>query len=190
MDQARGRAPVSGEPLAADELERIREQVAEAVFAGPSGLRDALETDRGSYLRLVAAAAAAASEGDRLLHDSVGGARRAGHSWDAIGGVLGVSRQAAQQRFRAAAGEPAEEPNRRVLTGVHAFNEAQLLHAAGRAGEHLVALGPGYLIVEESDRTWEHRRVIAPTRAAQRRLEGDGWQYVAASFPFRYYKRP
>jgi len=33
------------------------------------------------------------------LHRRVGNARRGGHSWAAIGMMLGVSRQAAQQRF-------------------------------------------------------------------------------------------
>ncbi len=174
--------------LAPDELERIREQVGEAVFTGPDGLRESLETDAGSYLRLVAAAAAAQTEGDRLLRDSVAGARRAGHSWDAIGNVLGVSRQAAQQRFRSAPGaEP--DSSRRVVTGAHAFNELDVLAVEGRAGNHLVGFGLGYLVLEESDRRWEHRRLIAPTRAAQRRLEADGWEYVGTWFPFRYFKR-
>jgi hypothetical protein len=33
------------------------------------------------------------------LHRRVGSARRSGHSWAAIGYALGISRQAAQQRF-------------------------------------------------------------------------------------------
>ena len=74
------------------------------------------------------------AEGDRLLRESVAGARRAGHSWDSIGSVLGVSRQAVQQRFRV---EPGEEPdaNRRVRTGVHALNELDVLAVRGPCGQ-------------------------------------------------------
>jgi hypothetical protein len=170
--------------------ERIREQVAEAVFSGPDDLRAALESEPESYLRLVAAAHVAADEADRLLHESVIGARHAGHSWDAVGRVLGVSRQAAQQRFKTAAADAPQGPARRVLTGMTAFNEMAALEREGRRGYHLVDFGPFYLVVEASDRRWEHRRAIAPTRAAQRRLEGEGWRPVGSWFPFRYYARP
>jgi hypothetical protein len=168
--------------------ERIREHVAEAVFSGPDDLRAALESEPESYLRLVEAAHVAADEADRLLHESVTGARHAGHSWDAVGRVLGVSRQAAQQRFKTAAVE--EEPSRRVLTGMTAFNEMAALEREGRRGYHLVDFGPFYLVLEASERRWEHRRVIAPSRAAQRRLEEEGWEPVGTWFPFRYYARP
>jgi hypothetical protein len=172
------------------DAERIREQIAEAVFSGPDDLRGALETEPDSYLRLVAAADVAAREADRVLHESVTGARHAGHSWDAVGRVLGVSRQAAQQRFKTAAGQAPENPARKVLTGMTAFNEMDALAREGRGGYHLVDFGPFYLVVEASERQWEHRRTIAPTRAAQRRLEDDGWQPVGTWFPFRYYARP
>src|SRR3954466_16244744 len=157
--------------LQGDEVERIRDRVGEAVFTGPEGLRDALETDPASYLRLVAAAAAASDEGNRLLRESVAGARRAGHSWDAMGGVLGVSRQAAQQRFRHSAAAAGDDAGRRVLKGVHAFNELEVLAAEGREGNHLVDVGPLFIVVAASDHPWEHRRLIAPTRVAQRRME-------------------
>jgi hypothetical protein len=171
------------------DTERIREQIAEAVFTGPDDLRAALETEPESYLRLVAAAHVAADEADRLLHESVTGARHAGHSWDAVGRVLGVSRQAAQQRFKTAAGAQ-DGPTRRVLTGMTAFNEMAALEREGRRGYHLVDFGPFYLVVEASDRRWEHRRTIAPSRPAQRRLEEEGWEPVGTWFPFRYYARP
>ncbi|MFQ6226897.1 hypothetical protein [Nocardia sp. NPDC002869] len=45
---------------------------------------------------------------DRLLDHVVGRARRAGLSWAEIGTHLGVSRQAAQQRFADRAGENPE----------------------------------------------------------------------------------
>jgi hypothetical protein len=45
------------------------------------------------------------------LRVAVTGARHAGHSWEAIGRLLGVSRQAAQQRFAATADGGAGVPD-------------------------------------------------------------------------------
>lgn len=195
---------------------RVREGVADAIVGGPDGLRRTLQSDPASFLALVAAARVGADEADRLLHQAVTGARQAGHSWEAIGSLLGVSRQAAQQRFaaapggardtrgaedargardaRGAAGEAgaAEDPaaaERRVLTGVTAFTEMALLEAEGARGWHLVGFGPLYLVVERSPQRWAHRRLTLPSRASQRRLERDGWVAVGTWFPFRYFKR-
>jgi hypothetical protein len=153
--------------------ELIRERVGDVVLESVG--------DELDYLRLVASADVAAREADRLLHESVSGARHAGYSWDAIGGVLGVSRQAAQQRFRSIKAEDGD--GRRVITGVHALNETEILAREGRAGNHLVGFGPLYLIVEPSERQWEHKRVLG------RKLSGDDWEFVGSWFPFRYYKR-
>src|SRR5690349_18241280 len=99
--------------------ETIRERVAEAVLEDVG--------DEIDYLRLVAGADVAAREGERLLREAVANARRAGQSWDAIGRVLGVSRQAAQQRFRAV---EAQDERRRIKAT--AFNEMDLLEREGR----------------------------------------------------------
>jgi hypothetical protein len=47
----------------------------------------------------VLAARAAWRRAELTLHEAVGAARRAGQPWSAIGAILGVTRQAAQQRF-------------------------------------------------------------------------------------------
>ena len=121
--------------------ETIRERVAEAVLEDVG--------DEIDHLALVAGADVAAREGDRLLREAVANARRAGHSWDAVGRVLGVSRQAAQQRFAAPSAGAAgtadargTEPARRVLTGVTAFTEMGVLEVEGAPGWHLVDFGP------------------------------------------------
>lgn len=171
------------------ETASIRHGVEQAILSGTPHLREALESDPASFLRLLAAAQVGADEADRLLHAAVAGARRAGHSWDAIGGVLGVTRQAAQQRFKAApAGEPGA--HRRVLTGVHLFNETRLLEEQGRRGFHLVDFGALFLVVEASTQQWKHRRLFGVTPARQSRLESDGWIPVGAWFPFHYFKKP
>lgn len=182
--------------LSAEDEARIRDGVADAVLSGPESLRADLEHDPASYLRLVAATRVGAEQTSRLLREAIGGARSAGHSWDAVGRVLGVSRQAAQQRFApdrpgaaAAATEPGA-PARRVLTPLTAFDEMEALHREGREGWHLVGFGPYFHVVEASDQPWEHRRVPFAVGSRLRRLEADGWTAVGAWFPWRYLKRP
>jgi len=182
--------------LSGEEEARIREGVADAVLTGPENLRADLEHDPESYLRLVAATRVGAEETSRLLREAIGGARSAGHSWDAIGRLLGVSRQAAQQRFApdrsggdAVATEPGA-PARRVLTPLTAFDEMEVLDREGREGWHLVDFGPFFHVVEASERPWEHRRVPFALGSRLRRLEAEGWTPVGAWFPWRYFKRP
>ncbi|HTE56231.1 MAG TPA: hypothetical protein VK698_35505 [Kofleriaceae bacterium] len=172
-----------------DEIAAIRHAVEQAVLAGAGDLRDALEREPAAFLRLLAAAQIGAHQADELLHAAVAGARRAGQSWDAIGGVLGVTRQAAQQRFKTAPAEPAG-PHRRVLTGVHLFNEARILDQEGRRGFHLVDFGALYLVVEASAQQWKHRRMLGGTPAREKRLRAEGWIPVGSWFPFQYFKRP
>lgn len=50
-------------------------------------------------LRAVAIAVGAVADAERDLRDAVHTARRSGRSWGRIAMVLGVSKQAAQQRF-------------------------------------------------------------------------------------------
>jgi hypothetical protein len=59
----------------------------------PSEFRDA------TPLRRVAAADEALERARRFLDSEVRAAHDAGHSWTAIGAVLGISRQAVRQRF-------------------------------------------------------------------------------------------
>lgn len=192
---------MNNEPLLhPTEMDRIREGIAAAVLGAPEGLAESLEHDAHGYLRLVDASRVGAEEASRLLREAVQGARAAGHSWDTVGRVLGVSRQAAQQRFAgkaAGAGSstpPAAGPNapkRRILGGLTAFNEMAALEEAGRDGWHMVGYGPFFHEVEASDHPWEHCRVTLPSGARHRRMESEGWIPVGAGwFPWRYYKRP
>ncbi|MEU9087188.1 hypothetical protein [Streptomyces sp. NPDC048357] len=192
---------MSDEPLLNPaETDRIREGIAAAVLGAPDGLADSLEHDAHGYLRLVDASRVGAEEASRLLREAVQGARSAGHSWDTVGRVLGVSRQAAQQRFsgKAAGAGPsappadgANAPKRRTLSGLTAFDEMAALEEAGRDGWHMVGYGPFFHEVEASGHPWEHCRVTLPTTARHRRLESEGWVPVGAGwFPWRYYKRP
>lgn len=192
---------MSTEPLLGpQEAARIREGIAAAVLGAPEGLAASLEHDADGYLRLVDASRVGAEEASRLLREAVQGARAAGHSWDSVGRILGVSRQAAQQRFAGkaadvvAAGPPEGGPaaaERRILSPLSAFNEMAALAEAGREGWHLVGYGALFHEVEASDRPWEHCRVTLASSGRHRRMEAEGWIPVGAGwFPWRYYKRP
>ena len=58
-----------------------------------------VEVRDGKYLRQIAEALQAVSDADAKLRQAVAEARAHGESWGLIGMVLGVSKQAAQQRF-------------------------------------------------------------------------------------------
>src|SRR4051812_10022390 len=175
--------------LMEDEAARIRDAVATAVSSGRDDLVQALESDPESYLVLLDAARVGAGETSRLLREAVTSARSAGHSWEAVGHVLGISRQAAQQRFGAPEA-PATGANQKVLFPLTAFTEMAALEKAGREGWHLVDFGTLRHVVEASDQQWEHRRVPLSLGARHRRLEAEGWQGVGSWLPWRYYKRP
>jgi hypothetical protein len=182
--------------LTTEEATLVRDAVAEAVLGTPTGLRADLEGNPDAYLRLVSASRTAAEETSRLLRDSIQGARAAGHSWDTLGRLLGVSRQAAQQRFSAsgpvaAAGAESGHPPRKVISPVTAFDEMAVLADEGRRGWHVVSYGALSHVLEASDRQWEHRRLLwTPGNAARRHLEADGWRLVQdTTFPWGYYTR-
>jgi hypothetical protein len=177
--------------LGFQEIHRIREAIESAVLgtASPDG---EVERDSASFLRLVTCAKVAADESDRLLRQSVDQAKRAGHSWAAIGEILNISRQASQQRFGPGGHQPPSESGAdRIVTGATGFNEMALLQAEGAAGCHLVSFGWGHLVVRPSERKWEHRRMAAlSVGSARAELERQGWTYVGSWFPFHYFKRP
>ena len=188
--------------LTEDQANAIREAVAEAVLtvsaaeqgsgddAGAQGPGD----DADSHLLMVAASTVAAEEASRLLRQSITGARAAGISWEALGRLLGISRQAAQQRFGTPSPPvPGESPTRRVLKPLHAFNEMDVLAKEGLRGWHVVDYGYLFHLVEASSQQWEHRRLWWPSRRRRRAMEEQGWQLVVPSdfdSPWAYYKRP
>ncbi|WP_067183912.1 hypothetical protein [Microtetraspora niveoalba] len=183
--------------LTDDQVAAIREAVAEAVLAACEQGRKGLDDDPDAHLLMVAAASVAAQEAGRLLRQSITGARGAGHSWDALGRLLGISRQAAQQRFGASAADrrgsvPGDTATRRVLTPLHAFNEMEALASEGLRGWHAVDYGYLFHLVEASPDKWEHRRLWWPSRRRQRLMEEQGWERVVPSdfeSPWAYYKR-
>lgn len=78
----------------------------EYMSAGVDRWLDGLDPDEqpardARHLRRIAEAQQAIDEAQQELRDAVAAARQAGDSWAAVGMVLGVSRQAAYQRFAA-----------------------------------------------------------------------------------------
>lgn len=193
--------------MSAADAASLRAHLSETITAADPTLRDRLLTDPDAYLDLVALTAQARTETDALLRLAVAGARAAGCTWESVGGVLGMTKQAAQQRYGAppdeatAAAQPAEEhppvvdpddPDARVhqISWLNTFTEMKALERAGRYGWHLVGTGSGTVVVRKSDVQWEHQRVFA-SRSAGRALEEQGWlRCGSAAFPHAYYKRP
>lgn len=140
----------------------------------------------------IVAAHLVADEARMVLHRWIDAARRTGLSWTEIGAALGISKQAAQQRFRslepenAMGGEPGGEV---VRLGATAFNEMSILRSEGRNGNELTGIGPLVLFFRTSQTAWEHCRVLGFTAPVEKLAE-QGWAYVASWTPFHYFKRP
>ncbi|HZE30050.1 MAG TPA: hypothetical protein VE198_01285 [Actinoallomurus sp.] len=183
--------------LADEQASAIREAVAEAVLTACEHGHEGLDNDPDAHLLMVAASSVAAEETSRLLRQSIIGARTAGQSWEALGRLLGISRQAAQQRFGTLTADrkgsvPGDTPTRRVLKPLHAFNEMEALAREGLGGWHVVDYGYLFHLVEASPQKWEHRRLWWPSRRRQRLMEEQGWELIVPSdfdSPWAYYKR-
>lgn len=121
-----------------------------------------------------------------LLRQAVGAARAEGHSWAAIGSELGMSRQAAQQRFGDRDAEADAAAQERWLGPVTAFDEMPELQLAGAAGWRTVEAGFLRHRMVRTDRAWEHKRVLW---SGVRRHEEDGWEVACRAFPWVYLVR-
>lgn len=155
----------------------LADALAAAILGGATSL------DSAGHLELVRRTAVADHQTRRLLQQAVDAARGAGHSWAAIGAELGMSRQAAQQRF---GGPPprADSQQERWLGPVTAFDELPELELAGRMGWHTVGAGILRHRMVLTSTQWEHRRALWPTSPAA--LIRDGWQIGCRAFPWIY----
>lgn len=172
--------------------DRLRAALSQVVNAIDPTLADRLEHDVSSYLDLISATQQSSQEIAQLLQAAVTSARAAGASWDLIGQRLGVSRQAAQQRFghTPTQNEPVPAEATRRLTSITAFDEMEALAEAGRHGWHSIGFGMYYHDLIHSDEQWDHLRVGA-FGARHKELLQAGWQRIGSMwFPWAYYKRP
>jgi hypothetical protein len=182
---------MSTTPHARESLDpsRLQMEVEKAILTHADILKGS-ETDTASFLRLIGATSEAVELCEKLQRDAVHQARRADIPWSEIGVVMGITRQAAQQRFA-----PEENPqplakNTRRIIGVTAFTEMEILTSEGKAGYHLVDFGALYLTVMASPDVWEHCRLLSLNILGKReQMEAAGWIYVGSWFPFHYFKR-
>lgn len=172
-------------------------RLAQAIADEHPGLAEQLDdaaTSETAHLTLVRTAAQAVDETSALLQASVDGARTAGSTWEVLGGALGMSRQAAQQRFGRTVAADAELDRsttqgtpaaRRVRVAVSGLDEMRILERAGQYGWHSVANGALFHTLEKSEEQWEHQRVPFWTSRTS-----DGWEPAGGVwFPFAYRKR-
>ena len=176
--------------LATEDL--IREKTAAIPLEALSGETGFRGGGPGEFRDILQAAQIVTHEAAVSLERWVFAARREGMSWTEIGETLGISKQAAQQRFRSdleGISSPAED-HIEVRLGATAFNEERLLDEEGRRGNELVQVGALALVFRHTSQTWEYRRLVAMTaHAAQKTAIRDKWTYVASWFPFHYFKR-
>lgn len=150
-------------------------------------------SDPATALDLVRRSSAADRVATDLLQQAVGAARSNGHSWAAIGAALGLTRQAAQQRFGrvepppTAVPDPVTEREERWLGPVTAFDEMAELTLAGDLGWHTIGVGMLRHRMVRTTTRWEHKRVIWTGPVARYRT--DGWQVAAKAFPWLYLAR-
>jgi hypothetical protein len=147
---------------------------------------------KGDFAELIEAAHIVADESRLTLQRWIDAGRRAGMSWAEVGNALGISKQAAQQRFRSDQGyeTPPAHDLIEVRLGATAFNELRILRREGLNGNELVDTGGLALVFRRSDRQWEYSRVIAASAPfAMHKMSRKGWTYVSSWFPFHYFKR-
>jgi hypothetical protein len=170
--------------------EEFAHLIARAVARLDPTIERRLETEPEAHLELVVLTKRASDEVSNLLRAAVSSARAAEWSWEAIGSALGMSRQAAQQRFGRRPEVVPGTGEHRQLVGLTAFNEMDQLELWGRYGWHSIGFGPLFHDVEKSPVQWEHRRAVVGSRKA-RELEAAGWERIGTTwFPWTYLKRP
>jgi len=172
------------------EPDELADLLAQAVARMDPTIGRRLDHDQQAHLDLVVLTSRVHTETGNLVRSAVSSARSAGWSWEAVGSALGMSRQAAQQRFGLKVDAYEDSPERRRLVGLTAANEMEQLNTWGAQGWHSVGYGPFFHDVERSDNRWEHCRAVVGSRKA-RELESKGWERIGTMwFPWVYFKRP
>ncbi|MFS0772919.1 hypothetical protein [Sphingomonas sp. 1P08PE] len=140
------------------------------------------------YRPLIEAAQVAADEARAALASWVEAGRRAGMGWGDIGDLIGISKQAAQQRFGRDRGGSAPFGTIVVVPGTGTATEEEWLDREGAAGRELTGVDATRLLFRQTDRPWAHRRSAGPLDPAI--IAREGWEEAARWFAFVYYKRP
>lgn len=77
----------------------VADAVRRIALEAATGGQDRPASTKADVAIVVAVAATASDAAHHAVHEAVGRARSAGLSWSEIGQILGISRQAAYQRF-------------------------------------------------------------------------------------------
>ena len=165
----------------------LPDAISRAVLAD-AGIDPEQALEISDHLSLISSSVRAETETRTIVQRSVAAARAGGASWALIGTELGMSRQAAQQRFGASpAGTADTADTERWLGPVTAFDEMWELELAGRAGWRTVEAGMLAHRMVRTDTQWEHRRIL--WRAWLSAERADGWQVGCRAFPWIYLVR-
>ncbi len=172
--------------------QRIREKTGAIVLDWAASRQPPFtgETAEG-FVEAITVAHLVADEGRLTLSRWIDGARRTGLSWTEIGKALGISKQAAQQRFRSSEiGDDlaSAEGEEIIRLGATAFNEMSILREEGRKGRELIRTGALTLVFRSTAATWEYRRRIGAA-SVPGEMKKAGWVHVSSWLPFQYYKR-
>ncbi len=167
----------------------IAHTLAAAIAKVDPTIEKRIDTDPQATLDLVVITSEAYVETGKLLSSAVSSARSAGWSWEAVGKALGMSRQAAQQRFGLKSGSADASAECERLVGVTAINEMDMLNEKGRHGWSSTGYGPLFHDLEKSDFQWTHKRAFVGSRKAKH-LENEGWERIGnVWFPWIYFKK-
>ena len=150
-------------------------------------------TEESDFIEMILASDIALSEAKMSLQRWVLAGRRGGLSWNDIGGLLGISKQAAQQRFsdRDATSLHVLKPSDDIVNArANAFTEMGILTTYGLEGYELLTTGPQQLTFRKTNQVWEYdRRVAISSGLITSHLVKKGWTHVSTWFPFHYFKR-
>lgn len=183
--------------MEAGQEQELRDRVSNLVMDWHERVAGAAVDDANPehFQDLIEAASVVADESGKLVGVWVASGKRAGLSWTDIGAVLGISRQAAQQRFAPATtfmgfGTTGTD-GLIVRSGMNAFNEMAAMHEEGRKGNELVGAAPLKLYFHPRDEPWENIRVTAlrRRRSVIEQYESDGWTHAFTWPPFVYFTR-
>jgi hypothetical protein len=160
----------------------VADALGRAILASTDAV-DIDPTDPDRHLAIVRSAADAHRVAGELLQQAVSAARAGGHSWAAIGNALGLTRQAAQQRF-GKVDEASIDSDVRWLGPVTAMDEMRELALAGRLGWHTAGAGLMRHRMVRTNTQWEHKRVL--WTGSLDRYQRQGWQVGCRAFPWIY----
>ena len=141
---------------------------------------------------MVIASHVATEESRLALHRWIEASRRAGFSWADIGALIGISKQAAQQRFGGS--EPVADPGSDPIVIRHRATSADEKVDARRGGPGRPGAGRyrqrRKLDLRQTGRRWDYERIagLFPD-SVRRQMERKGWTWVSTWYPFHYFKR-